>query len=236
MRRDDIEIKAQMDRLEPVRRSLTLIVFVHLVFVALVWWWVEYRSMTTPKRPSAEELTWMSPADISVSLLPKAVVVDKVEVEPPTTQIETQTPAKTKVLPKAILVSPPEAAKPLGAPPATTSYNAGSATRFVSVAPAANTRFNGMDVINGAIHDAFLASWNAPDGSQVSADQRTVNVDLAISRDGKVHSFRLAETTGDETLRTSVLDAANRLTTISRSLPDNFQGERYSVKVTCYVE
>jgi hypothetical protein len=93
-----------------------------------------------------------------------------------------------------------------------------------------------MEAINEAIHDAFLTSWIAPDGTKVSADQRTITIDLTILRDGKVHSFKLAEPIGDETLRTSVLDAANRLITISKSLPDDFQGERYSVKVTCYVE
>ena len=238
MTREDIEIKAQTQRLEPVRRSLALIVFVHVVFAALVWWWVEYRSMTAPDRPSADQLTWMSPTDINASLLPKAVVVEKVEPPPappipPTTNPEPQVSPKKKVLPKAILVSPPPTSpNPSDHPRPNTT----SGSRFISVSPAANTRFAGMDAINEAIHDAFLTSWNAPDGTKVSADQRTVTVDLAISRDGKVHSFQLAEPTGDETLRTSVLDAANRLITISKSLPDDFQGERYSVKVTCYVE
>jgi hypothetical protein len=238
MTREDLEIKAQTQRLEPVRRSLALIVFVHVVFAALVWWWVEYRSMTTPERPSADQLTWMSPTDINASLLPKAVVVEKVEPPPAPTPPPTPTPEppatpKAKVLPKAILVSPPPSSTN---PPTTPQANTSSGSRFISVSATANTRFAGMEAINEAIHDAFLTSWNAPDGTKVSADQRTVTVDLAILRDGTVHSFQLAEPSGDETLRTSVLDAANRLTTISKSLPDDFQGERYSVKVTCYVE
>ena len=238
MTREDIEIKAQTRRLEPVRRSLALIIFVHVVFAGLVWWWVEYRSMTAPERPSAEQLTWMSPIDINASLLPKAVVVEKVAPPPgppipPTAPPEPRAPSTTKVLPKAILVSPPPAST---GPPPTPPPNTNSGSRFISVSPAANTRFAGMEAINEAIHDAFLASWIAPDGTKVSADQRTITIDLTILRDGKVHSFKLADPIGDETLRTSVLDAANRLITISKSLPDDFQGERYSVKVTCYVE
>jgi len=241
MTSEDLEIRAQTQRLEPVRRSLALIVFGHLVFAGLIWWWVEYRSQTTPEQPDPQKLTWMSPADINASLLPKAIVVDKVEPSPPppvpTPAPPSSDPAPTpppqrKVLPKAILVSPaPSAAT---APPTPAKTAAGS--RFISVSAAADSRFEGMTLVNDAIHNAFLASWISPTGSSIQADQRTVSVDLAISRDGTVHSFRLAEATGDETLRTSVLDAANRLNTISMSLPDDFKGERYSVKVTCYVE
>ena len=54
----------QMQRLEPFRRFLFLVILGHLLLAGMVWWWMEYKQLSTPAAIDHQSLTWMVTSDI----------------------------------------------------------------------------------------------------------------------------------------------------------------------------
>jgi len=239
-------------KLEPVRRFVTLAVLGHLVLAAAVWWWIQIQRYSAPRVADPAQLSWMETTDVGSTMLeknpesPSATPEQPKNSTPPPIVIRTQSPAppvsepEDKPVPKAILIRPPD--KPAGgaAPPAATPSPAptaapGEVSRFVTVSrlpSAASVPAAGLDQVDRALIDSFLKVWTAPRAS----DQRSMLLEVALDRAGRLISFKPVQTSGDKAVDASVLEAADRLEKVGESLPPSFVGERYSVQVRFHVE
>jgi hypothetical protein len=234
----------------------------HIAFFMLVWWWVQYQHYGKAKPIDPATVPWINVNDVShtkqsitthtsaSSQRPLAQPKATPAATPPTPPPAVTTTEKPII--RAIPVDP-VTLKPLVKTPAPTPQQAAPApassttpqkpsadgtSEFISVsrADASLTGLNKLDPVDQAVRNAFHQTWNPPPGDSLSADGRTMRLEVAIGRSGQILSFKPDAGKCDEALRSSVLEAANRLATISQSLPTEFSGERYIVQIKFYIE
>ncbi len=236
-------------KLEPIRRFVVLAVLGHLVLAAAVWWWLQIQRFSAPRIAEAAHLSWMETADVSTTMVHKEAESPAPNAPPSNTPppiiIRTKTPApptvepEEKPVPKAILIRPPDKPASVAPSPVSPSYSPppapGEVSRFITVSrlpPAASASSAALDSVDRALIDSFLKAWTTPK----APGQRSVLLEVALDRSGKLASFKLVQPSGDKAVDASVLEAADRLEKVGESLPPSFVGERYSVQVRFNVE
>jgi hypothetical protein len=93
-----------------------------------------------------------------------------------------------------------------------------------------------MDHIDRSIIQAFKACWKPPPGATLDPDKSSVLMDIAISRNGRILSFKLTQPSGHTQLDASVLEAANHLHSIGTKLPPAYGKERYEPRLNFHAE
>jgi hypothetical protein len=191
----------------------------------LVWWWLQYRRMSQPPAPDLTKLTWVSPADIREVAVPKALAMPAVEEKP---------------VPKAIPIRPspkPSAPALVQATAPTPAPIEDGPSRFVMVSrKAGQPEVPSLEAVDRAIQDAFLSVWRAKSSSSIETEDKDVLLDVTVGTTGRLLSFQLAFPAKDEALKSSVLDAANRLATVPIALPPEYRADKYTVQVRFHVE
>lgn len=101
---------------------------------------------------------------------------------------------------------------------------------------AAETGGADMGPVEKALQRAMLEAWTPPSPAQVPADQRRVEVRLAVLRDGAVRDAIVHKKSGSRTLDESVEQMLKKVVKISESLPVKFPGTRYSLQVNLQID
>lgn len=101
---------------------------------------------------------------------------------------------------------------------------------------AAETGGADMGPVEKALQRAMLEAWKPPSPALVPADQRRVEVRLAVLRDGAVRDAIVHKKSGSQTLDESVEKMLKKVVKISESLPVKFPGTRYSLQVNLQID
>lgn len=101
---------------------------------------------------------------------------------------------------------------------------------------AAETGGADMGPVEKALQRAMLEAWKPPSPTLVPADQRRVEVRLAVLRDGAVRDALVHKKSGSRVLDESVEQMIQKVVKISESLPVKFPGTRYSLQVNLQID
>jgi hypothetical protein len=101
---------------------------------------------------------------------------------------------------------------------------------------AAETGGADMGPVEKALQRAMLEAWKPPSPNLVPADQRRVEVRLAVLRDGAVRDALVHKRSGSRVLDESVDKMLQKVLKISESLPVKFPGTRYSLQVNLQID
>lgn len=101
---------------------------------------------------------------------------------------------------------------------------------------AAETGGADMGTVEKALQRAMLEAWQPPSPALVPADQRRVEVRLAVLRDGAVRDAVVHKKSGSQALDESVEKMLKKVVKISESLPVKFPGTRYSLQVNLQID
>jgi outer membrane biosynthesis protein TonB len=101
---------------------------------------------------------------------------------------------------------------------------------------AAETGGADMGPVEKVLQRAMLEAWRPPSPALVPADQRRVEVRLAVLRDGAVRDAIVHKKSGSQALDESVEKMLKKVVKISESLPVKFPGTRYSLQVNLQID
>ncbi len=101
---------------------------------------------------------------------------------------------------------------------------------------AAETGGADMGPVEKALQRTMLEAWSPPSPALVPADQRRIEVRLAVLRDGAVRDAIVHKKSGSPTLDESVEKMLKKVVKISESLPVKFPGTRYSLQVNLQID
>ena len=93
-----------------------------------------------------------------------------------------------------------------------------------------------MGPVEKALQRTMLEAWRPPSPALVPADQRRVEVRLAVLRDGAVRDAIVHKKSGSPILDDSVDKMLKKVVKISESLPVKFPGTRYSLQVNLQID
>ena len=158
----------------------------------------------------------------------KEITVYKVEKEKPPEPPKQKPPEPPKDLPKPVEApkmaetpapTPPPANVPVSAPAAAqvADFN------FNDGAKAVNTENDPVQLYKGYIEYCMRSKWNRPDNMQ--DDNYTVEVSVAVDKQGNLSQPRWLKRSGDNRWDQSVQDALNQVDHIDRRPPTNFPSQ-----------
>jgi hypothetical protein len=101
---------------------------------------------------------------------------------------------------------------------------------------AAETGGADMGPVEKALQRTMLEAWKPPSPTLVPADQRRVEVRLAVLRDGAVRDAIVHKKSGARVLDESVEQMLQKVVKISESLPVKFPGTRYALQVNLQID
>jgi hypothetical protein len=87
-----------------------------------------------------------------------------------------------------------------------------------------------------ALQSALLRAWEPPSPSLVPVGKRSVIVRLALLKDGSIQDATLHTPSGSAELDASVSALLSKVTRIPESLPANFPGPRYPLRIHLQID
>ena len=158
------------------------------------------------------------------------------------------TPAAQPVGPEFVAQQPPPA------PPVEATKNAPaaapepavvvSASKFdITLSPkTAETSAGGneqsalMKEVNDAIVDAFKQNWIPPAAAVAEGKAIDAQMNVVITRDGRVTNYMLEKPSGSSQIDMSALRACGLVKRIATPLPSQFSGDSYEVQIHFHAE
>ena len=169
-------------------------------------------------------LHWFSPKDMAT---PAAQ-----PVSPDSVAQQQQSPTPPAEAPKSAAAAPPEPAAVLSAP----KFNVTVSPRTAETSAGGNGQSALMTEVDEAIVDAFKQNWIPP--SAVAADGKAMDaqMDVVITRDGRVTNYMLVKPSGSSQIDMSALRACGLVKRIATPLPSQFSGDSYEVQIHFHAE
>jgi outer membrane biosynthesis protein TonB len=208
--------------LEPTARIVLLITAAHAAVLG-GWWWMQHAPVAT-RADQQPGLHWFSPKDMAT---PAAQ-----PVSPEFLARQQPDPAPPVEAPKSAPAAAPE-------PPAVvsaTKFNVTVSPKTVATSADGNGQSGQMTEVNEAIVDAFKQNWVPPSAIVTEGKAFDAQMDVAITRDGRVTNHMLVKPSGSSQIDMSALRACSLVKRIATPLPAQFSGDSYEVQIHFHAE